>query len=248
MNGTRKRKMRRRIKYHRLLLLIVLFVLLIVGFLMLPIFNISGVEVVGNSKVTKESIISGAGISKEDKFFFLNKGEIEERILNNTYIESVDIKKNFPNKVTLEIKERRSAATIQLMNNYLLIDKWGYIIDKSSSLLLNLSNIKGIENTADMEMGEQIFKYVTTEQNKLLEALFNGDAISKFKSVTLTEDKAELVLNGDVMVAFGSYNNVEYKLKVLDQMIVSINDNKSQRAVMILMEEGPNPILVNEQN
>lgn len=246
MNTVKKRKKRRKIKYHRLLILILLFIALVVGFLMLPIFNVSTVEVEGNSKITAESIINTSGIDNKDKFFFLDKSEITERILKNTNIESVEVNRSFPNKVILKVLERKPSATLQVLNNYLLIDKWGYIIDESLTLQLNLCDIKGIEQTTELEIGQTLFKYASAEQNKLLEVIFNGENVMKFKSISLSEDKAELLLSNDVVVAFGSYNNVEYKLNVLDQMISKMSDNTTQKAVMILMEEGPNPILVYE--
>lgn len=246
MNTVRRRKKRRKIKYHRLLFLVLLVVLLILGFMMLPIFNISTVEVTGNARASKENIIALSEIDNEDKFFFLDKNSAINKIMENTFIESVQINRSFPNKVVIEVLERKPAATLQVLQNYALIDKWGYVIDKSANLQLNLCNLKGIEDTTDIEVGVQIFKFVTAEQNKLLEKIFDGSGIDKFKSITLSEDKAELILNSDVVVAFGSYSNVEYKLKVLDQMIASMSDQSSQKAVMILMEEGPNPILVYE--
>ena len=106
--------------------------------------------------------------------------------------------------------------------------------------------IKGLDNGDSIKMGDVIKDFATPDQNKLLENIYNGENVFKFKSINLEENKAELVLYNDVFVAFGSYNNVEYKLKVLDQMIASIEDDSTRNASMILMEEGPDPVLVYE--
>lgn len=242
----KRRRKKRKIKYMRILIALIILLGLIFAFLRSPIFKIRDIKVSGNSKVETETILAASNLTTEENYIFLNKDKIESRLTGITFIESAKVKRGFPLKVTIEVTERKPASTLQISNKYLLIDKYGYVIDESETLLLNLMLIKGLDNGDSIKMGDVIKDFATPDQNKLLENIYNGENVFKFKSINLEENKAELVLYNDVFVAFGSYNNVEYKLKVLDQMIASIEDDSTRNASMILMEEGPDPVLVYE--
>ncbi len=241
-----RRRRKRKVKYLRIFVALILLLGLIFAFLNLSIFNIREISITGNNKVEASTIITASNLSTEDNFIFLDKERIEKRISSISFVESVKVKRSFPLKVNIEVTERKPASTIQISNKYLLIDKYGYIIDESETLMLNLLLVKGIENVDSIKLGDRLFDFASENQNKLLKEIYDGKSLFVFKSINLEQDKADLVLYNDVFVAFGSYNNVEYKLKVLDQMIASIEDDTTRNASMILMEEGPDPVLVVE--
>lgn len=244
MTDKRSRKPKRKIKYFRIFLTLILLVLIVYGFLRLPIFRVRKISVEGNDKLDPATIISYGQVSEKDNLIFLKKDQVRDNVLTNPFIEDVSVKKNLFKGLTLQVKERQPAASLQLADKYLILDRFGVIIDESSTLMLNLCLIKGIKIEGQVNMGQGIFSFVSQEKNNLLHELFNGENIYKFKSALLEDDQAELVLKDDVVVAFGSYNKVDYKLKVLDLMIKNIEEDGSKNPSMILMEDGPVPILV----
>ena len=246
MKRKRRSRKKRKIKYGRILMALILILGLVFAFLHLPIFNIKNISINGNIKVESSTILAASNLTTEDNFIFIDMEDVEKRISSITFIDSAKVKRSLPLNIIIEVIERKPASTIKISNKYLLIDKYGIIIDESETLMLNLLLIKGIENVDNIKLGDKIFDFATEEQNKLLSEIYDGESLLKFKNINLEENKAELVLYNDVFVAFGSYNNVEYKLKVLDQMILSIEDDTSRKASMILMEEGPDPVLVYE--
>lgn len=228
----------------RIFIVLIILLGLIFAFFRLPIFNVRSLEIKGNEKVETEAIIEASKVTEESNCIFLSKEKVEENIKSLSFIESATIKKRPFFKVVIEVQERKPASTIQVSGKYLLIDKYGYIIDESQTIILNLFLLKGIENVENIKIGDSIFNFATEKQNKLLTQVYNGENLFMFKSMTLEEDKAEMVLYNDVFVAFGSYENIEYKLQVLEQMIRKIEEDAGRNASMILMEEGPNPVLV----
>lgn len=215
-------------------------------FLKLPIFNIQAVSVEGNERIATEEILKLAKIDKNANIFFLDKEKIKNNILENRYIESVNVRKKFPKDILLEIVERKPAAIVQSIKDYLLVDRFGYIIEKSKNLSLNLCAIKGLNELEEVSLGEKIFNYASDKQNDLLTQLFNGENILKFKSVSLEKEKAEIILKNDILVGFGSYNDVEYKLKVLDQFESRWEKDGKNDVEMLLFELGPDPVLVTD--
>lgn len=244
MEDKKYKRPKRKIRYFRILLTLVVLCLLVFALLRLPIFQVRKISVTGNERLDENTIISHAKVSPKDNIIFLKKDQVRENTLTNPFIEDVEVKKSLFRGLTLNVKERQAAATIKLGDKYLLLDRFGVIIDQYNSLMLNLCLINGIKINGQVNLGQDIFSFVSEEKNNLLRELLNGENIYKFKSVSLEEDQAELVLKDGVIVAFGSYTKVDYKLKVLDLMVKKIAEDGSKNPSMILMEDGPVPILV----
>ena len=96
-----------------------------------PIFNITKIEINGNSQVSNENIISISGIKKGENIFKFNSSVIQN-IKENQYIEDVKIKRKLPGTVLITIDERNTKYQIKLINSYAYIDKNGYILEISS--------------------------------------------------------------------------------------------------------------------
>ena len=56
-------------------------------------------------------------------------------------------------------------------------------------------------------------------------------------------DNINIELNNGILVAFGTINNVKYKLNLLNEIVKDI-DKKGLSCKMILMDRGDNPIIV----
>lgn len=245
MARRKRRRKKRNIKYFRIFIVFIVFLVLIFLFLNSRLFSVNKIVVEGNEKFEKEDLIEESNIELGDNFFFFNKKKSENNLLENPFIEDVEISRAFPKTIKIHVKEREGYATIQVGNNYIVIDPYGYFIEKSKALLLNLKVIRGLENTENIKLGETIFQYATEDQNKLLSKIFDGTESVPFKSLTLEEDRCEMTIPGDVYVGFGSYNDAEYKLEILNQMIGTI-ESDTRNASMILMEEVPHPMIVFE--
>ncbi len=104
-------------------------------------FQVEGSEISGNEKVSSESLenILKKEVGKKILFFpsksifFTNPDKIKERILQEfPQIAEVNLKRNFPNKISIQIEERKPIAIFcqrQDAENCFLIDEKGLIID-----------------------------------------------------------------------------------------------------------------------
>lgn len=97
-----------------------------------PLFNIEEIKVIGNDKIDTSTIISLSGIKKEKNIFQISKDKAINGIKENPYINSVNIKRQLPGTIEINIKERKVAYQIKVINSYILIDYQGYILEVSS--------------------------------------------------------------------------------------------------------------------
>ena len=96
-----------------------------------PIFNITNIEVNGNSKISTDTIISISELKKGQNIFKYNN-TIIQNIKENKYIDEVLLKRKLPGTVIISIKEREIKYQIKLLNSYAYIDKNGYILEVST--------------------------------------------------------------------------------------------------------------------
>jgi cell division protein FtsQ len=91
-----------------------------------PYFRVREVEVEGNRKIARETVLALTELEGMPNLFSLKLREVVQRLAVHPWIEQVQVKKVFPNKVWIQIEERRPIAIIQLEELY-YIDAKGVI-------------------------------------------------------------------------------------------------------------------------
>ena len=132
---TKKRKKSKKKKINKKIIgffsIIILVVIIVVLALTAPIFNITKIEINGNEKVSKDTIIALSGIKMGENIFKFNNKMIQN-VKQNTYIENVEAQRKMPGTVVISVKERKIKYQINLINSYVYLDKNGYILENSS--------------------------------------------------------------------------------------------------------------------
>ena len=91
-----------------------------------PLFRVREVEVEGCGRISREAIRSLIMIEGMPNLFTLSLEEIARRVEKHPWIDRVVLRKVFPNKVRVEIEERKPIAILQLEEFY-YIDARGVI-------------------------------------------------------------------------------------------------------------------------
>jgi cell division protein FtsQ len=95
-----------------------------------PSFRVRKIEVKGSQKIAQESLLSLASIEGMPNLFTLRLKDVAKRLEAHPWIERVTIRKAFPNKVEIEVEERRPIAIVQLDDLY-YIDRKGVIFGRA---------------------------------------------------------------------------------------------------------------------
>ena len=102
-------KTRRGKKWIRLLIALAV-ILLVVLFFRSPLSKISEIQIEGNEFVSREDVVQALGVASGDSFFFPGAGKLKRRAEVLQPIESVQIVKNFPGVLRVEVKEYPQVA------------------------------------------------------------------------------------------------------------------------------------------
>lgn len=193
----------------RRIILIVLVIIAIIIFLASDFFNIKEIIVENNEFVSKEEIISLSQISNDKNIFEINKNIIKNNIKQNSYIENITIKRKFPNKLVLNIEERKVKYMIQLGEAYIYINNQGYMLDisnekKDKPILLGIkTDVSQFKKgnrliSVDLKKLDIVNRIYEVSNNNEILALISKIDISDSKNYTLyLESEKKTVYLGD---------------------------------------------------
>lgn len=233
--ATKRKKSKKKInkKIIGFFSIIILIAIIIVLALTAPIFNITDITVKGNSQISSNMIISLSGLRKGENIFKFNNS-VEQKIKENTYIESVDIKRKLPGTVEISVEERQIKYQINLINSYVYIDKNGYILENSSEKKEVLV-IVGLSIKEDEMMNEKRLKIEDLKKlNDIIKIIDAAKAINADSLITEinTEDKDNYVLyleSKSKKVNIGDTSNLTNKMLYV-QKILENEEGKSGTA------------------
>lgn len=225
--------------------LIILFLLTILYSLYSHTFmQISDIYISGNKNISDEQIISQMSNPIGENILTYNIADSEERINAIDTVDGVEIKKVFPNLLSIEVDESYPLFYQEEKDKTFYIDNKAKIIENSPENNDGLIKIRGakLRNIT----GEN---FTSSEASlNFIKAIQEFSYIDKVKEIDL-ENKAEIgIMLNDIDVKFGDLNNISDKLKLLDKILNDI-DQKGVLAVQIDLDNGKNPrVKVDDQS
>ncbi|MGE6631297.1 cell division protein FtsQ/DivIB [Bacillus sp. NPDC077027] len=197
----RKQKANRRLISFILLFFIMV---LIIVYLQTPISKISSLTVTGNEHVSTKQLIKLSQIKEgETEFWNLNKDSTAKHIKQNKLIKNVTIKKQFPNKVSIEVKEYANVAYLQKGNLYYELLENGTALSEevtpshAGPLFVNWDDQDKLKQAVQslnklpasiQELISEVY-YVPTSTNRWLVKFYMNDGYTVIASIKTFADK-----------------------------------------------------------
>lgn len=240
-----QRKRRRQRRFLRIILLIAIITLILFFLFKSDFFIINNIELEGNYIIPSEEILRTSGINLGSHIFNYNKTKAEERIDSFPYIKEVDIRRKLPKTVQIIVEEREVYVQFNHLSSYILVDDEGYILEIKEDRLENIPVFRGF--TIEDHSRENILE---EDELKTLDSFIldsnNKDLMDKINEIIYeSERNININLKNGIEVAFGPVNNVKYKLSLLNDILIHIEENEINTKT-ILMNKGENPIIVTD--
>ena len=202
----KKKRIKLMLKFTALLIIIIAGIIFA---LVSPIFNIKEIDVSNNEQIKTETIVSLSQLNLGQNIFKFNKNKVNKNIKTNAYIESVEIKRKLPNKVQIQIEERKQEYNVEFLNGYAYINNQGYILQISEEKQA-LPTIQGIStpdeqivegnrlNSEDLEKLEVIIQIMNICKNYELDSkVTNIDISTKDEYTLYLEEEKKTIYLGD---------------------------------------------------
>ena len=206
------------------------------------LFKIDYINVVGNVANEKEILISKSGVNIGDNIFLVSTSKIKKNLKELSNIESVNVKKNFPNILEIEVKENYVSAYINTASGLTTIDNYGKVkevaTDNSKASGIQL---KGIPGTG-LKVGENFSD--DEDKVKFLLDIITKEYYFDIVSIDFTND-SEIVLEfkNSFKVIFGDLKDYAKKTQIIGILIKKIQ-LEGINAKEIILNVGDNPIIV----
>ncbi len=201
--------------------------LVVVIALLSPIFGIKEVETTEMIAYNESEILDIGGIKYGNNIFltsFMAEGKLEE----NPYFKSVNVKASFPNKVVVEVEERRVRGYVSYMGSYLYIDEYGLVMDSKTNFKENLPVFTGLDFDK-FKVGE----ILEIEDEKALETVVlltqsftRHEALDKVDSVDVKDVRNVIVTAGGVTVKLGDMDDIDRKIKTMREILKEIGEDE----------------------
>lgn len=220
--------------------LILIVVIVLYTSLNSGIFNSDNIEIEGNKYVESEYIIKALDINNNKNIFRYNIKDMEEILLNNKYIDKVEIKRLLPNTLKVSIIEKEIVANLYNEEVYCYIDKEGNFIDEID------------ENNKDNEVitvhidynktDSQEIKFKNEENKKrllyLLEYIKEEGIYKKIDNIDMTKPNfINMSTKEDINILLNSDEELKYNISRL-AMILADLQNKKQKGGEIDLSTG----------
>lgn len=196
-------------KKIKVLIISILVLIAIIAAMLSPLFNIKNIQVVGNTILSSEEIISISGIKTEENIFKVMKLKTIDRIKENAYINEVAIHKKLPNTIEIQVKERKPSFMLEYGNGYVYLSNQGYMLE-ISSIKKDIPTILGTTtskenykpgnrlNKDDLEKLGTVIKIMAVAKTHNIENLITTIDISNSDNYTLRlEQEKKTVYLGD---------------------------------------------------
>lgn len=239
----RQRKKQRR----RLLSRICIAVLVLLAVIFAPtiFFQVSTIDVSGDTRYKSEELIKSTGVKEGDNMFFLDTKQIAEDLKKEyPYLDTVKLHRKMPSTLQIEVTDRTEALSLEQNGKYFVLDLTGKVLEEKKSAAKNTATVTGI-STKGLEVGNTIDENKQDKIASVIKLLELADAydmkahiktidVEKAYDVRITYDKQYTILLGAL-----EESNIEHKIQFLkailkepslpDTGVIDLTDEKEAR-------------------
>ncbi len=239
----RQRKKQRR----RLLSRICIAVLVLLAIIFAPtiFFQVSTIDVSGDTRYKSEELIKSTGVKEGDNMFFLDTKQIAEDLKKDyPYLDTVKLHRKMPSTLQIEVTDRTEALSLEQKGKYFILDLTGKVLEEKKSAAKGTATVTGI-STKGLEVGTTIdadkqdkiasvIKLLELADSYGMKAHIKTIDVEKAYDVRITYDKQYTILLGAL-----EESNLEHKIQFLkailkepslpDSGVIDLTDEKEAR-------------------
>lgn len=171
------------------------------------VFVVRTIEIVGVDDAYKQTVFENSGVWQGQTIFSVDKDTVEKNIHEKTLLRFENMVITFPNKVTLQVAERKQAALIEHLGFLYTMDETGRILSQSADLDENVTIpiVKGM-NPQRIEQGKMM------ECNNLLQVPTLSLVLEAISTAAMTDQIEEVSLSDLSNIALLTRSGVKIEL------------------------------------
>ena len=210
-----------------------------------PFFEQEKLIIVGNKNLSYEAICEIIGFKAKTNVFLFDFFNSKKKLLKNSFVEKVNLKYIFPNKICLEIKERKPECYIKYLNDaYILVDNNLRVLEITKSKEKKVPIFTGLDFDS-FYLGEKLAlknKYVLDYVIKLSDNIIKNNFVAYDFVVDLKNKNDIHVYIKNIDILLGNIDNCNYKIALLKSILNSGSKYLEKPGILNLKEKDQTPV------
>ena len=214
----KQRKAAKRRKLTPFLFVVSVFILAAAVYLCLTmLFNVDRVKIEGNTLYEEMDLIKTSGIEKGENLFEVDTAYAEDKLYSvYSYIEEVEVKRSFPNSVTIKKTEAVPFSVVEEADGYTLVSTGGKVLERGLEEvpygMLSVRGISTVTNSEDNTKRKDLMMRIIGTMQEL--------NMEDYVFLDLTDTlEITMIYDNRVRVKLGNELELEYKLQFVDSVI-----------------------------
>lgn len=204
---------------------IAVLVLLAIVFAPTIFFQVSKINVTGDTRYTSEQLIKSTGVKQGDNMFFLDTKQIAADLKDEyPYLDTVKLRRKLPSTLQIEVSDRTAALSIEQNGKYLILDMSGKVLEKTKSAAKGTPKVTGVPmkglhvgDTVDEDKygkAASVMKLLELTDQYGMKKYIKTIDVEKAYDVRVTYDKRYTILLGAL-----EESNLEHKIQFLKAIL-----------------------------
>lgn len=208
-------------------IVLLLVIVSIVLYLFLPIFNVKKIIILGNTSLKPDEIHQYTTQNIKKNTFLVDKKKMELDFLKSPYINTIKIKSKFPNKLIINIIERKAIASIKFSGGFAIVDDSGVVLETTSDILKVKKPIVSGITIKELIVGEELLNQ--NDKIKLgMEIISNIKSAKILNNISLVDisnvENIYMVTPQGINVLIGEGKNLNEKMIVLEKILLNLHE------------------------
>lgn len=209
---------------------------ILISFCFFRLCRVNLITVRNNATVDTKQILESADIKLNKHLFSVNLQKIEEAVLNTSpYIKSVQVKRNLPEEIVIEVEEYEADFCISVLNRYYLVSDTLLMLEeipeaealRHPAAFLELPEINTDEKK--FGIGKQVVfteKENNTFVSQILTTISQSNLANSLTSLSLAEEaNITAVVNNRYTLRLGNKKELAKKLAMCEESIAYLQEN-----------------------
>ena len=205
----RRRPMRTGVK-RALVTLFTLFTLAAAGFLGYYLFQLTDIEIQGNESFSNEQILAYVDVEMGQYIFTIDLDAIRRELGTIPYIEVLEVKRVYPSKLLIRLRERTLKLAVKYGDTFVLTDEAGTAVEMAPSAQ-GLIELRGVTVEA-AAIGSRI-QGLDDYDVYLIDTI-----LATFEESVIGEELSYIDISIPTMITMGVKNGLKIRIGDVDNM------------------------------
>lgn len=214
----KRRKRQKQIQYSVFGVLLFIIILILI-YMFTPLSKISSVEISGNNNTSKNTINKAINVKDNSRMYTYSTTNAQNKLEESTLINSAEVKKHFPNKLTVKVSEKQIVALTKKKDKYVPVLEDGTELDDYDG---NATDNGPILEGFEKDKKEKIIQALSEMPAKIRGMI----AEIKFDPQENAQNQIKLFTTDDIQI-LGNLNTIGKKMKYYPQMSQSLERDES---------------------